>query len=165
MIGLTPVQEPSEVRLGTPRRAEPVDDVAARILAEEHALRLHRDGSRPYCPVCYPGGPAARALSRRARSQPQLRGPLRTQGEGRKTWLTGISVTWILDAPVERWQKRAPAWADILRARPGETARVEVWATKDSAAHRAKRLRDMLPGYNVGIRGPEVFARYIGGRR
>ena len=164
MTGLTPVLVPTEVRLSSPqRRCESTDSIAARVLSEEHELRLHREGSRPYCPRCYPGGPAARELARRERSQPRLRN--RQVGSGRTSWLREVRVTWHIDMPRRRYAKSTPEWAALLRTRPGETARVEVLPSKDAAAHRAMLLRRVLQGYDVGTRGVEVFARWRGEER
>ena len=86
----------------------------------------------------------------------------RCVGTGRTSWLREVKVTWLLDSPRPRYGKTVPAWAATLRTRPGETARVEVLPSLDAAKHRAQRLRRVLRGYDVGTRGLELFARFVG---
>lgn len=163
MTGLTPVLVPTSLRLThASRRCESTDEIAARVLSEEHELRLHREGSRPYCPVCYPGGPAARALDRKARVQPRLRTRKACTGTGRASWVRTAEVTWHIEAPRPRYAKSIPDWTRTLRTRPGETARVEVLPSDDAAKQRAKRLRVVLRGYDVASRGTALYARWRG---
>lgn len=165
MIGWNPVEQPAAIRLTHARReCESTDEIAARVLAEEHALRLHREGSMVYCPRCNPGGPAARALDRKARVQPRVRTRKACVGNGRETWVRTAEVTWTIDMPRPKYAKTIPDWARLLPTRPGETARVEVLPSDDAAKQRAKRLRAVLRGYDVASRGTALYARFVGER-